>query len=41
MSTVLTDIVAGLLPSATASDELVPHLNAAMVGYLVQITAGE
>lgn len=41
MSTVLTDIVAGLLPSATADDELVRHLKAAMIGYLAQVTTGE
>ncbi|GAA1196058.1 TetR/AcrR family transcriptional regulator [Pseudonocardia alaniniphila] len=41
MAAVLTDIVAGLLPSATADDELVLHLKAAMVGYLGQITAGD
>ncbi|GAA1289473.1 TetR/AcrR family transcriptional regulator [Pseudonocardia aurantiaca] len=39
MSGVLTAIVAGLLPSAVGSDDLVPHLKAAMVGYLVQVTS--
>lgn len=38
MATVLTDIVAGLLPAAVADDELLPHLRAATVGYLRRIT---
>jgi AcrR family transcriptional regulator len=38
MSAVLTHILAGLLPLAVARDDVVPHLKATMVGYLVQIT---